>query len=410
MVVLTIFSCSQEVKENDPSAAEVKPFQQIHQEAVVVDGHNDILFFIVDDLVEHYTGKKTIDFGSDLTGITHLDLARQQEGGLDVQFFSVFCMGSQVDPFAMAIRQIDSLEAVVNRYSNAIALAGSAEEIEEALSEGKSVAMMGVEGGHMIEDDLDKLETLYDRGVRYLTLTWNNSNSWATSSYDEQPEKELKQKGLTDFGKQVVNRMNQLGMLVDISHVGEQTFWDVIETTSKPIIASHSSVYSICNFHRNLKDDQLKAIAENEGLVMVNFYPGFIDSVFWQHEKAFFERHKVESDSLMAVYNNDEWIVEYILYRKYHKEADEMRPPLSKLIDHIDYIARLVGVDYVGLGSDFDGITINPQQLDDASDFPKITEALLARGYTEEDVHKILGANFLRVLEANEIESASPVN
>jgi membrane dipeptidase len=196
--------------------------------------------------------------------------------------------------------------------------------------------------------------------------------------------------------------MNQMGMLVDVSHVGEQTFWDVIATTTKPIIASHSSVYNICNFHRNLKDDQLKAIAENEGLVMVNFYPGFIDSVFWQHERAFFERHKEESDSLMAVYDNDEWIVEYHLYRKYQEESDKMRPALSKLIDHIDYIAKLVGVDYVGLGSDFDGITLNPQQLDDVADFPEITKALLQRGYSEQDVHKILGGNFLRVLQANE--------
>ena len=277
----------------------------------------------------------------------------------------------------------------------------------DALDEKMAIGMIGVEGGHMIEDDLNKLDSLYQRGARYLTLTWNNSTSWATSSYDEEPEVNLARKGLTDFGEQVVGRMNQLGMIVDISHVGEQTFWDVMEVTAKPVIASHSSVYNICKFHRNLKDDQLKAIAENEGLVMANFYPGFVDSAFWEGEVAFFERHEKESDSLMSIFNKDEWVVEFILYRKYPEEADAIRPALSKVVDHIDYIAQLVGVDHVGLGSDFDGIPINPQQLNDVTDFPLITRALLDRGYSEEDVRKVMGGNFLRVLKANEAELSS---
>ncbi len=402
LIAGVLLSCSESTNQNTQSS-ESKSYEQIHEEAILVDGHNDFLFFIVDELVQKYTENQTIDFAMDLEGTTHIDMARQKEGGLDVQFFSVFCLGSQVDPFAMAMRQIDSMEAIVGRHSSQMDLAASSKEIADALAGNKSVAIMGVEGGHMIEDDLGKLETLYDRGVRYLTLTWNNSTSWATSSYDEQPEKNPTRKGLTDFGREVVNKMNELGMIVDISHVGEQTFWDVMEVTTKPVMASHSSVYTICNFHRNLKDDQIKAVAENEGVVMVNFYPGFIDSVFWEMERAFFVRHKDESDSLMAVYD-DEWLVEYHMYRKYSEEAEEMRPPLSKLIDHIDYIVDLVGVDYVGLGSDFDGITINPKQLDDVSDFPVITKALLEKGYSEEDVRKILGANFLRVLEANEMK------
>jgi len=158
----------------------------------------------------------------------------------------------------------------------------------------------------------------------------------------------------------------------------------------------------VCEWHRNLKDDQIRAVAENGGIVMVNFYPGYIDSTFWKKEIAFFERHKKETDSLMAVFNNDEWIVEYFLYRKYEEEANAMRPPLSKLIDHIDYIVKLVGIDYVGLGSDFDGITINPLQLDDVSDFPLITKELVSKGYSAEDVKKVLGENFFRVLKANE--------
>ena len=396
-------SCTQRAAK-DNQATEEKSYQQIHDEAIVVDGHNDYLYMTVDEVIQGYLGDQTLDFGSDLTGITHLDLNRQIEGGLDVQFFSVWCLGSQVNPFDMAMRQIDTLEAIVSRNEDQMAIARNSEELIQAINEDKAIAMMGMEGGHMIEDDLDKLETLYNRGVRYMTLTWNNSTSWATSSYDEQPEKNFPRKGLNDFGRQVVNKMNELGMLVDISHVGEQTFWDVMETTTKPVIASHSSVYNICNFHRNLKDDQLKAVAENNGVVMVNFYPGFIDTLFWEKEIAFFERHQEEADSLMEAFNQDDWLVEYHMYRKYEEEVNDMRPSLSKLIDHIDYIVALVGVDYVGLGSDFDGITINPKQLDDASDFPLITWELFKRGYSEEDVKKILGENFLRVLKANESE------
>ena len=166
-----------------------------------MDGHNDFLFFIVDDLVSEYTGKQTIDFGSDLSGTTHLDLNRQKEGGLDVQIFSVFCLGSQEDPFDMAMRQIDSLESISARYSDEMVIATNSDEIERAIAENKSIAMIGVEGGHMIEEDLANLETLYNRGTRYLTLTWNNSTSWATSSYDEQPEKEFGRKGVDGFWK-----------------------------------------------------------------------------------------------------------------------------------------------------------------------------------------------------------------
>ena len=401
LVFLTAFSCSKR-ESNDKQPEGPKSYQQIHDEAIVIDGHNDFLASAIDEVLHKNLGVQSINFGSDLRGITHLDLNRQIEGGIDVQLFSIWCPGSQVDPFKMAIRQIDTLEMIVSHNAEHMAIARSVDELRTALKTRKAIAMMGVEGGHMIEDDLYKLETLYDRGVRYMTLTWNNSNAWATSSYDEQPEVNFPRKGLTDFGRQVVIKMNELGMLVDISHVGEQTFWDVMETTTKPVIASHSSAYGLCEWHRNLKDDQIKAVAENKGVIMVNFYPGYIDSTFWRKEIAFFERHKEETDSLMEVFNDNEWIVEYFLYRQYEDEANAIRPPLSKLIDHIDYIVKLVGVDYVGLGSDFDGITINPGQLDDASDFPLISKELVSRGYSEEEIKKILGENFLRVLKANE--------
>ncbi|PIQ17278.1 MAG: hypothetical protein COW66_12590 [Flavobacteriaceae bacterium CG18_big_fil_WC_8_21_14_2_50_34_36] len=261
--------------------------------------------------------------------------------------------------------------------------------------------MFGVEGGHMIEDDLKKLEALYHRGARYLTLTHNVAPSWATSAADEVTNPYLTHKGLNDFGKQVVKRMNQLGMLIDVSHSGDQTFWDVINLTSKPIIASHSSVYSLVPHRRNLKDDQIKAIAKNGGVIQVNFHPGFIDPSFDEKETAFLLKHKVELDSLMKS-GMDEWYSMDYLYKKYKVETESMRPPLSMLIDHIDYIAKLVGVDFVGLGSDFDGINLTPQQLDDVTTYPLITKALLDKGYSKKDIHKILGQNFLRVLKANE--------
>lgn len=393
-------SCSQK-GTNENESTDQRSFQQIHEEAVVIDGHNDFLYMVVDEVFHNYLDSQPIKYSADLKGISHIDLNRQIDGGLDVQFFSIWCPGSQADPFEMAMRQIDSLEVIALRNAGRMALAKDNDELLAALSEKKSIAMMGMEGGHMIEDDLNKLVTLYRRGVRYMTLTWNNSTSWATSSYDEQTEVNFSRKGLNDFGIQVVNKMNELGMLVDISHVGEQTFWDVMEVTTKPVIASHSSVYSICKWHRNLKDDQIKAIAQNEGVVMVNFYPGYIDSTFWESEAAFFERHKEESDSLMKVFEDNEWMVEYHLYHKYAEEANSMRPSLTKLIDHIDYIVKLVGIDYAGLGSDFDGITISPKQLDDVTDFPLITKEFIERGYSEGDVKKILGGNFLRVLKAN---------
>ena len=400
--LIILFFVLSSCKSSPDKKSETKSFEEIHDKAILIDSHNDFLMLVTDDLVLDYT-KNTIAFDKDLTGKTHLDLARFKEGGLDVQFFSVFCLPSQINPFDMANRQIDSLEAIISRHPDKIVIASNSTELLKAVKQQKLVAMIGVEGGHMIENDLSKLDVLFKRGARYMTLTWNNSTSWATSANDETLNSNLKQKGLTDFGKQVVERMNELGMLVDVSHVGEQTFRDVIQTTTKPIIASHSSVYQLCNHKRNLKDYQIKAIADNNGVIQVNFNPPFIDKNFAKKSDAFFERHKKERDSLIKILK-DEWIVEYHLYHKYIDEANEIRPPLSILIEHIDYIVKLVGVDYVGLGSDFDGITITPQQLNDVTDFPLITKALLDKGYSNNDIYKILGGNILRVLKANELK------
>jgi membrane dipeptidase len=369
-------------------------YQKIHRKAIVVDTHNDILMKAADEGVV---------FDQDLTGKTHSDLARWKKGGLDVQIFSVYCDGALKNPFAYANREMDSLDAVVARNLDKIVKVANYAELIKAVKQHKIAAMFGVEGGHMIEDDLNKLDLLYKRGARYLTLTHNVSPSWATSAADETTKKDLPHKGLTDFGKQVVQRMNQLGMLVDVSHVGDQTFWDVIHTSTKPIIASHSSVYSLVPHRRNLKDDQIKAIAKNGGVIQVNFNPGFIDSTFGKKETAFLKEHAAENDSLMKSGKDDFYAMDF-LYHKYAAEANAMRPPLSMLIDHIVYIINLVGVDYVGLGSDFDGINLTPQQLDDVTDYPLITKELVEKGYSKKDINKILGGNFLRVLKANEVK------
>jgi len=388
VVVLVFASC----KPNTDKKTEIENYKEIHFNAIVVDTHNDILMKAVDN---------GVIFDQDLTGKTHSDLNRWKTGGLDVQIFSVYTDGGIKNAFAIANQEMDSLDAVVKRNPTKIVKVYKYAEVLQAVKENKIAAMFGVEGGHMIEDDLTKLEALYNRGARYLTLTHNIAPSWATSAADETTNPDLPHKGLTDFGKQVVVKMNELGMMVDVSHVGDQTFWDVIEITTKPIIASHSSVYSLVPSRRNLKDDQIKAIAKNGGVIMVNFHPGFIDDSFDKKESDFLQKHKIEGDSLMES-GMDDWYTMDFLYKKYAAEVDAMRPPLSKLIDHIDYIVKLVGADYVGLGSDFDGINLTPLQLDDVTTYPIITKALVEKGYTEEDIVKILGGNLLRVLKANE--------
>ena len=374
------------------SQLHAQSYQKIHRKAIVVDTHNDILMQAADI---------GIVFDRDLTGKTHSDLDRWKKGGLDVQIFSVYCDGGLKNSYAFANREMDSLDAVVARNPDKIVKVANYPELLQAVKQHKIAAMFGVEGGHMIEDDLNKLDTLFKRGARYLTLTHNTAPSWATSAADETTNPNLPHKGLTDFGRQVVQRMNELGMMIDVSHAGDQTFWDVIKLTTKPIIASHSSVYSLVPHRRNLKDDQIKAMAKNGGVIQVNFNPGFIDSSFNAKEIAFFKKHAVEYDSLQKA-RKDEWYAMDFIYKKYPAEANPMRPPLSMLIDHIEYIIKLVGIDYVGLGSDFDGINITPQQLDDVTTYPLITKALIEKGYSKKDINKILGGNILRVLKANE--------
>lgn len=373
-------------------AAGAQAYLKIHNKAILVDSHNDILSEVT---------SKGVVMDQDLTGKTHSDLARWKKGGLDMQFFSVFSDGTQEQPFDFAMRQIDTLHAVAARNPGKIVEVADSRSLRKVVRQGKIAAMFGVEGGHQIEDDLNKIDSFFNEGVRYMTLTWNNSTSWATSAFDETFKTDLPRKGLTDLGKEVVRRMNKLGMIVDISHVGEQTVSDVLAVTTKPVMASHSSVYNLCPHQRNLKDDQIRAIAKNGGVIQVNFYSGFIDSNFMKRKTEFMTHHKQEADSLMSSGMKDH-LVEGYLFNRYQAETNSMRAPFELLIRHIDYIVKLVGADYVGIGSDFDGIESPPLQLEDVTTYPLITKALLEKGYSRKDILKILGGNMLRVLKANE--------
>ena len=397
LILLTVFTACKSPTEKKE---EVLSLTAIHKEAILVDTHNDVLL---------QTMEKGAIIDQDLNGITHSDLDRFKKGGVDVQFFSVWCDGTQANPFKYALTEIDSLDAVAKRNPDKIIEVANSKEMMEAVDQQKIAAFFGVEGGHMIEDDLAKLDSLYSRGTRYMTLTWNNSTSWATSAADETALEggalnSEGEKGLTEFGKQVVKRMNALGMMVDISHVGEQTFWDVLETTTKPVIASHSSVYALCPVPRNLKDDQIKAIAKNGGVVQINFYSGFITPDYEKKREAFLKEHQAENDSLVSAGVNI-YVAEELLFATYTDEVQSLRPTLQQLMEHIIYIIDLVGVDYVGLGSDFDGITSAPIGLDDVTSYPLITNALIEKGYSKADINKILGENLLRVLKANETKN-----
>jgi membrane dipeptidase len=366
---------------------------EINQRAILVDTHNDALS---NELI---TG---LDIGKRQT-IGNLDLVRAKEGGLDVQVFSIWC-GPQYGKgtaYKFANREIDSLYALIHRYPNKIVLVRNSEELKKAVAEKKFAAMIGVEGGHMIEDRMDYIDTLHQRGMCYLTLTWNNSTSWATSAYDEKFNRDkLTFHGLTPYGKQIVHHLNDLGVMIDLSHPSEQTFYDVLATTNKPVIASHSCAYALNPHQRNLKDAQLIALAKNGGVVFVNFYSGFVDSNYNKKAVPFMRRHHRELDSLTKIIGDGDLATER-LFKIYKSETDTIRPPLSMLIKQIDYIVKLIGPDHVGIGSDFDGAESYPEGMDDVTDYPKVTAELLKLNYSEKDIDKILGGNFIRVLKAN---------
>jgi len=375
--------------------AESQSTKKLHNKAILVDTHNDVLTSsVLDD---------SLDISHRLSK-GHSDLDRWKEGGLDVQFFSIWTDKTPRNKegfFKDANQEIDSLEMITLRNHDRMVLATTYKEVKKGIRQKKLVALIGVEGGHMIENDMNKFDSLYKRGMRYMTLTWNNSTPWATSAMDETLHADsLTHKGLTPFGKQVVQRMNELGILVDLSHTGEQTFYDAIATSTKPVLLSHSSVWNICPVFRNVKDDQIKTVAKNGGVICINFYSGFLDSSF---AKKMAQLEGTEGKRIKdSIGKNIDAAKLNQVWRKYFSEQlQPFKPTISTLVDHIDYIVKLVGDDYVGIGSDFDGVSSLPVGMDDVTKYPLITEELKRRGYSDKSVKKILGGNVMRVMKAN---------
>lgn len=356
---------------------------KLQRSAIVIDGHNDIPSIMVDD---------DYDLATPSLGKYHTDLARMQEGGLTGEFFSIYVDGKYAKEGGSARRAMDLIDATyraAERYPDRLMMAASVADIERAKKLKKIAVLMGIEGGHAIEDSLMALRVFYRLGVRYMTLTHNNTNNWADASRGEPVHN-----GLTDFGKEVVREMNRLGMFVDVSHVSDQTMSDALDVSTAPIIASHSSCRALNDHPRNIPDDLLKRIGANGGVVMINFYTSFIDAKALAAERARDKELMPLLETLKTQYPNDPKRLADETQKLY-----EARPlpdtPIGVLIDHIDHAVKVAGIDHVGLGSDFDGATI-PQEMKGVQDLPMITYELLKRGYSDTDVRKILGGNFMR--------------
>jgi membrane dipeptidase len=360
--------------------------RQVHMRALVVDTHSD-------------TPQRMVFDGFDLghrDGDGHVDIPRLREGGLDAPFFSIWVPSSVTGPIAVkrALQQIDAVREQVRKHPGDLMLATTVAEIRAAHQQGKIAALMGVEGGHMIDDDLSVLRLFHTLGVRYMTLTHFLNNNWADSSTDKP-----KHNGLTAFGKDVVREMNRLGMMVDISHVSDKTFYDAVALTKAPVIASHSSARAICGHRRNMNDDMLRAVAKNGGVVMINFEISFLSEEYRKAtdiqdmtviERQFAEKCGTNLSCMILTGNREA--------RRKMMAGELPKVSWEKIVEHIGHVVKVAGVDHVGLGSDFDGATM-PFGMDDASTLPRITDALLQKKYSEKDVEKILGGNLLRVME-----------
>jgi len=387
--LLSLFSIT--VAAQSPSASDAprdeklwKKALEIQRKSIVVDTHNDVLSYMTDD---------NYDIGVSSLGKYHTDIARMKQGGLTAEFFSVYIDRSYVKDGGSARRALDMIDYVyraVEKYPNDFTLSYSTADIRRAKKQKKIAALMGIEGGHAIEDSLMALRDFYRLGVRYMTLTHNNTNNWADACCDT-----AKHNGLSDFGREVVREMNRIGMLIDVSHVSDKTMSDVFDVSTAPVIASHSSARALGDRPRNIPDDLLRRFTKNGGVVMVNFYPGFIDAKVIAASKARDERLKPQIDALKEQYKDDAKKLEEET-NKLHAANPLPAAPLSVLIDHFDHIAKVAGVDHVGIGSDFDGVPSLPVGMEDISKLPNLTYELLRRGYSEKDVRKILGENFMR--------------
>jgi membrane dipeptidase len=375
--------------------------EKLHRESIVVDTHNDITTPMIDE---------GFDLGMDGTdpkgkSKTHTDLRRMKAGGLDAEFFAIyvdkiFVNKPTAEGGGSARRALDMISLVdeqVKKHSEVLEAATTAEDIRRIARKGKIAALMGIEGGHAIEDSLYVLRMFYKLGVRYMTLTHTNTNNWADSEADLNNPNVKHHNGLNGFGRDVVREMNRLGMMVDISHVADKTFYDVIETTKSPVIASHSSCRALANHTRNMTDDMLRAVAKNNGVVMINFYDGFLDS----RKAELAMRRRTLQDELTAKYPNDAKRVNEEM-QKWNAANQVGSTPFSVLMEHFIHVIKVAGIDHVGIGSDFDGVPGLPEGMEDISKLPNITIELMKRGYSDTDIKKVLGENLLRVMAQNE--------
>jgi membrane dipeptidase len=354
--------------------------RKVHAAGMLFDGHNDLPWRLRTDgdfSLTKFDLSRRLDSGQ-------TDIPRLREGGVKAQFWSVYIPSEHPNPARTVTEQIDLVKRMVERYPDAFEMAYSAEDVERIARSGKVASLIGIEGGVAIEDSLAQLRAFYTLGARYMTLTHNTTLDWADAATDTP-----KHDGLTPFGERVVKEMNRLGMLVDISHVSPATMADVSRVSQAPIIASHSSAYALCPSPRNVPDDILKAVKSNGGVIMVNFYSGFIVPEAGRKMRAVLQEMRAKypdraerAKALEAWRNSD--------------EAKFARGTYRDVADHIDHIVKVAGVDHVGIGSDFDGISQSPVGLEDVSCYPRLTDELLRRGYSEADVHKILGGNVLR--------------
>ncbi len=362
---------------------------KLHKKGIILDTHCDVTMKLYgenfDIGIAHKEG--------------HWDLPRAFAGGLDGEFFSIFVSNDQdsLHPAKYALELIDAVYQAVAAYPDKIEMAYTSQDIRRIAKDGKIAALMGMENGSPIEHSLALLRDFYRLGVRYITLTHAKNNDISDSSTDDKP----RWGGLSDFGKQVVREMNRLGMLVDISHLSDDAIRDVLEISQTPVIASHSSVRALCDVPRNLPDDLIKKVAENGGVIQINFFSGFLSKKFGDAMEERRKKLKPQIEALRKKYKGNEEAY-WKAYTHLMKKEKLPVPDVSVIVDHIDYIVKLVGVDYVGLGSDFDGVSSLPVGMEDVSKLPMITYLLLKKGYSEEDIMKILGGNLLRVMEANE--------
>jgi len=366
--------------------------RDVHDRAIVVDTHADTTQRLVFDPKFNIAERH---------GDGNIDIPRMRDGGMDALFFSIWVPSEVTGPIAVkrAFDQIDAVREAVRQHPDALLLATTAADVRRAVGEKKIAALMGVEGGHMIDDDIRQLRNFAALGVRYMTLTHFKNNNWADSSTDKPQHN-----GLTAFGKDVVKEMNRLGMMIDISHVADKTFFDVLALTTAPVIASHSSSRVIAKHPRNMTDEMMKALARNGGVIMINYHAGFLSEEF----RVAAEKEHGDVVTAMSAMSKKCGGNEACTTMESERIDHEMMvkgtlPKVSweKIVEHIDHAVKVAGADHVGLGSDFDGATM-PLGMEDVSKLPKITEALLAKGYTPQDVTKILGGNILRVMEAVE--------